>query len=251
MDLIKKNKLIFSKKREILLLITFLLSIISLIQTQLTTNEISVIQKNLLESQDETTGIFNKSFSSSLKALKILRTLNTQIKNTSKICRDLSYESGNEIKLEYLELNNLLDCKISFTNLESVKEENFEKMNFLNLYEALLININLQLNLNWENVYKLLNDFMNEFNITKDNKEKEKEELRASLTLSVKSLKIITYIANLPKNTPEFKKNVIEKIKIIWEILFNEFELLKEVIFIKFYFYFNKILFLFLFLFVL
>ena len=51
------------------------------------------------------------------------------------------------------------------------KEENFEKMNFLNLYEALLININLQLNLNWENVYKLLNDFMNEFNITKDNKE--------------------------------------------------------------------------------
>jgi hypothetical protein len=228
MNLIKKNQLLSSKKRiEIILLITFLFSIISLIQTQLTSNEISVIQKNLLENQDETTGLFNKSFNSSLKTLKILRTLNTQIKNTSKICRDLSYESGNEIKLEYLELNTLLDCKISFTNLEGVKQENFEKKNFLNFYEALLININLKENINWENVFELLNNFDDDF-FTRNNK--DEREQNASLTFTAKSLKMLSYIANLPNNTPEFREKVIKKIQETWENLFKAFEILKDVI---------------------
>lgn len=215
------------KRIKIIFAITFLFSILSLIQTQLTSNEISSLQKNLLENQDETTGLFNKSFNSSLKSLKILRTLNTQVKNTSKICRDLSYENGNEIKLEYLELNTLLDCKINFTNLEGFKQENFEKMNFVNLYEALLINISLKENVNWEIVFELLNDYIDVYYFTRNNKDENDQS--SSLTLTAKALKMLVYIANLTKNTPEFRGKVLKHVQDTWDNLAKEFQVLKEV----------------------
>jgi len=234
MDLIKFISSGNSGKR-ILLLLTMLYSIISLVQTQLSSNEIALIQKDLLENQDETTGLFNKSFSSSLKSLKVLRTLNTQIKNTSKICRDLSYETENEIKLDLLELNSLLDCKISFKNLDAVKEENFEKMNFSTLYEALLVNIRTKADIKWENVFELLINFQDEHLFIRNNKEDKEEP--SNLTLTVKALKIFIHIANLPKNTPEFKGKCLGRIDAIWENFIKEFQVIRQV-----KIYFNKYL---------
>lgn len=215
-------------KRIILLFTIFytFISLISLVNTQLTQNDISVIQKNLLENQDEQTGLFNKSLPLSLKSLKILKNLNTKIKNEQKICRELSYETNNEINLSILELNNLLNCKHTFTNLDNYKQENFEKMNFNSLYESLLVNISAKMEVNWENVFELLINFQDEYLFFRNDKENKEDP--SNLARTAKALKIFIHMANLPKNSPEFKGRVEGRIEAIWENLIKEFQILRK-----------------------
>lgn len=234
------NNFISFGKRTKFLFLTILISIICLTKTQLTKNEISSIEKNLLEQQDETTGLFNKSFSSSLKTLKILKILQTKTKNTQKICRELSYETANEINLDILQLNNLLDCKHKFTNFEAYRPENFEKMNFRNFYEAVMINIEIKSELNWENVFENLINFQDEYLFFRNNKDDKDDP--SNLTYTVKAFKILVHMANLPKITPSFKGKVQGRIDAIWESLMKEFQVLRDVNLFKLIYFFFRML---------
>lgn len=214
-------------------MLAILYSIISAVFSQLSKSDSNYIQKTILADQDETTGVFGKTYLTTYKSVKILEILKFQIPNQSKICRDLGYETKNPVKLEYIELNNLLDCKHDFTNLEELKQENLIELNLASLYEKLLILHKLERPIDWKNVSDNLLAF-------KDGDDLFSNVRRgySNLANTVQALHLYTIMYKDTALPQEFRESAKAQISSTFTSMLKEFQLLREVILVLFYIFF-------------
>jgi hypothetical protein len=219
MDFRKFNPL---KSKAFLLAILY--SVISLVSSQLFQSDLNYIQKTIVSDQDESTGIFGKSYLRTFKSLKILEILKFQIPNQSKICRDLGYETKNPVKLEYIELNNMLDCKHDFINLEELKSENLVNLNLSSLYEKLLITHKLTKPIDWKSVNENLTTFKNADDFFSNGKGGH-----SNLANTVQALHLLTIMYKETSVEQELKESAKAQISATFANLLKEFQLLREV----------------------
>ena len=212
------------KRTKTVFLLTILYSVISAVLSQLSQSDLNYIQKTILSEQDEATGIFGKSYLQTFKSIKILEILKIDIPNNSKICRDLSYEVKNPVKLEYIELNSILECKHEFNNLENLKEENLQNLNLASLYERLLILIKLRKPIEWNNVYENLLAFQDGEGLFSNVKNGH-----SNLASTVQVLHLFTVMYKDTNVAQEMKETVKEQILKTFGSMQKEFQLLREV----------------------
>jgi len=198
--------------------------VLSAVLSQLSQSDLNYIQKTLLADQDETTGIFGKSYLTTFKSVKILEILKVKIPNQSKICRDLGYETKNPAKLEYIELNNMLDCKHDFTNLDELRQENLNNLNLASLYEKLLILQKLEKPIDWISVNESLSAFRDG-----DNLFSNVRSGHANLVNTVQALHLYANMAEKDELPSEFRLSVQEKISATFANMLKEFKLLRQV----------------------
>lgn len=202
----------------------FFYTFISFAFAQLSQSDLNFIHKTVLTEQDETTGLFGKSYITTFKSIQILKLLGENIPNQSKICRDLGYELSNPIRLEYVEVNNLLNCKNEFTNLENLKEENFQNLNLASLYERILILNKLNMKINWKNIQELLLAFQDGDALYANVKNGY-----SSLSSTVQALHLL---ANMYKDLSveeDLKEDIKTSISTSFTNMLKEFQLLKDV----------------------
>ncbi len=219
MDFIKFNPI---KSKAFIFAILY--SVLSAVLSQLSQSDLNYIQKTLLADQDETTGIFGKSYLTTFKSVKILEILKVKIPNQSKICRDLGYETKNPAKLEYIELNNMLDCKHDFTNLDELRQENLNNLNLASLYEKLLILQKLEKPIDWISVNESLSAFRDG-----DNLFSNVRSGHANLVNTVQALHLYANMAEKDELPSEFRLSVQEKISATFANMLKEFKLLRQV----------------------
>lgn len=205
-------------------MLTILYSIISAVFTQLSQSDLNYIHKTILSDQDETTGIFAKSYLTTFKSVKILEILKFQIPNQSKICRDLGYETKNPVKLEYIELNNLLDCKHDFNNLEELKPENLVELNLASLYEKLLILNKLKKPIDWKSVSENLTAFKDGNDLFSNVKGGY-----SNLANTVQALHLYTIMYKEAALPEELRESAKAQLSATFTNMLNEFQLLREV----------------------
>jgi len=223
MDFSKFNPL---KSRAFLLAILY--SVISLVSPQLFQSDLNYIQKTIVSDQDESTGIFGKSYLRTFKSVKILEILKFQIPNQSRICRDLGYETKNPVKLEYIELNNMLDCKHDFTNLEELKSDNLVNLNLSSLYEKLLITHKLKNPVDWKSVNENLTAFKNSDDLFSNGKGGH-----SNLANTVQALHLLTIMYKEKSAAQELNESAKAQISATFAKMLKEFQLLREVNSIK------------------
>ncbi len=207
-----------------ILLFTFLYSLFSLVFSQLSRNDINYIQKTILSDQDETTGVFGKSYLTTYKSIKILEILKINIPNQSKICRDLGYETKNPVKLEYVELNDLLDCKNEFTNLEELKIENLHNLNLSSLYEKLIVLNKLKLTIDWKDIFDNILLFKDEDELFSNQKNG-----KTNLSNTVQALHLLIIIYKDNNLSEELKDTIKNQTSNTFINMYKEFQLLREV----------------------
>lgn len=207
-------------------LFSLLFTLFSLVFSQLSQNDLNYIQKTILSDQDENTGVFGKSYLTTFKSVKILEILKIQVPNQSKICRDLGYETKNPVKLEFVELNQILDCKHEFLNLEELKIENLQNLNLASLYEKLIVINKLKMPIDWKSIFENLLLFKdgNEFFSNVKNG-------YANLSNTVQALHLFTIMYKDENLSQELKENAKSQIASTFINMQKEFQLLREVIF--------------------
>jgi len=220
MDFRKLNPI----KTKTFFLITFLSSILTIVFSQLSQSDLNYIQKTILSDQDESTGIFGKSYLTSYKSVKILEILKIQIPNQSKICRDLGYETKNPVKLEYIELNTILDCKHEFTNFEELKVENLHTLNLSSLYEKLLVLHKLKKEVDWIKIHENITAFKDGDNLFSNVKNGY-----SNLANTVQALHLYTIIYKDSSISQDLKEQVKGQISSTFGSMLKEFQHLKEV----------------------
>jgi hypothetical protein len=214
----------FNRIKSKAFIFAILYSVLSAVLSQLSQSDLNYIQKTLLADQDETTGIFGKSYLTTFKSVKILEILKVKIPNQSKICRDLGYETKNPAKLEYIELNNMLDCKHDFTNLDELRQENLNNLNLASLYEKLLILQKLKKPIDWISVNESLSAFRDG-----DNLFSNVRSGNANLVNTVQALHLYANMAEKDELPSEFRLRVQEQISATFANMLKEFKLLRQV----------------------
>lgn len=220
MDFRKFNPKIKSKA----FLLAILYSVISAVFSQLSQSDLNYIQKTLLADQDETTGLFGKSYLSTFKSVKILEILKFQIPNQSKICRDLGYETKNPAKLEYIDLNSLLDCKHDFSIIDELRTENLNNFNLASLYEKLLILHKLRKPIDWKSFSESLNAFKDG-----DDLFSNVRSGYANLANTVQALHLYTIMHKEAALPQEIRESAKAQISATFANMLKEFQLLREV----------------------
>ena len=216
-------------KNKFVIMIALLYSFLSTILSQLSQSDLTYVTKMILSDQDETTGVFSKSYLTTYKSVQLLKLLGEQIPHQSKICRDLGYELNNPVKLELVELNNLLNCKQEFTNLQNLKEDNFSTLNLSSIFEKVLVMNKLKLEINWRNIYDLLLTFQ-DANLFYSNVKNG----NTNLSSTVQVLHLYTIMHKESSSDVEFSKNVTEQISSTFANILKEFQNLREVKYIFF-----------------
>lgn len=210
-------------------------SVMSIVMSQLSQSDLNYIQKTILADQDESTGLINKSYLATFKSVKISEILKFQIPNQSKICRDLGYETKNPVKLEYIELNNLLDCKHDFTNLDELKSENLINLNLASLYEKLLITHKLKKPIDWKIIHENLIAFKDADDLFSNVKGGY-----SNLANTVQALHLLTIIHKEANLSQDLRENAKTQISVSFATMLKEFQLLREVIIVSKKFFLNN-----------
>ncbi len=150
--------------------------------------------------------------------------LKINIPNQSKICRDLGYETKNPVKLEYVELNDLLDCKNEFTNLEELKIENLHNLNLSSLYEKLIVLNKLKLTIDWKDIFDNILLFKDEDELFSNQKNG-----KTNLSNTVQALHLLIIIYKDNNLSEELKDTIKNQTSNTFINMYKEFQLLREV----------------------
>lgn len=220
----------FNPIKSKFIIFAILYSVISAVLSQLSQSDLNYIHKTILAEQEETTGIFGKSYLTTFKSVKILEILKLQIPNQSKICRDLGYETKNPAKLEYIELNNLLDCKHDFNKPEELKQENLNNLNLASLYEKLLILNKLKKPIEWKSVSENLSAFKDGDDLFSDVRSGY-----SNLKNTVQALHLYTIMHEEAALPEELRESAKAQISATFTSMLKEFQLLREVKFIIYF----------------
>jgi hypothetical protein len=200
--------------------IFILLFVLGVVASQLSNSDKTYMKNSILSTQDETTALFNKSYSTTYLSVFSLQSLDVQVPNATKICRELSFEVDNPAKLEVLELSKLLNCKLTFTNQQQLA--NYESVsNIHSLYESLLISEHMKAELKWEDVYSTLKKFYFDDKFTQSANSTD-----VSLKSSSEGLDILVMVYKKIKADIETKKQIKEKIMNVSSSIIGDFQVL-------------------------
>jgi len=216
------SKNIFSRSL-VLMLCLCITSIIS----QLTNTDINYIKNFIISQQEESNGVFGKSYDNTYKAIFSLKLLNEPVPLIPKICREISFEAMNEITMQLMDINELLNCKINFEHqyagtdfdikLNSDLETIFKRVN-------MAVKLQLQAKINWEILFENLKAFITPEKLFSN----INGSGRQSLISTAYGLKLLTLIN---ENVGEkYKEEVRKEIILIFTNIQSEFQLLRDVI---------------------
>jgi hypothetical protein len=205
---------------DLKIIITILL--LGTIVAQLSSSDKAYIKNFILQKQDATTNLFNKSYSITYMSVFSLQSLEFQVPNATRICRELSFEVENPTKLEFIELNKILNCKLNFSNYNV---EDIDSMTLPALYQHLRISEELAKKTNWDNVYSTLQKFYfdNRFTQTANSTD-------VNLKSTGQGLELLVLLYKKIKADIETKNLIKEKIKVVSENLKSEFQSINQVI---------------------
>ncbi len=204
-------------KKSIIVLVLFTLTL-----AQLNENDKNIIKNNLLTFQDEASGIFNKNLQDTYKAVFALSAINVQIPNVSRICKDLSFESEhNQVTSEHIELNKLLNCKLTLTNAKGLENE---YSNIKQLHEDFTTNYLLGNKIDYNGVWKKLSEFYVDTNQFVNSK----EDTAYSLRSTGYGLHIISKIYSKLSN--DTRNDMAQKFRDTYDNVVNEFKLISDVL---------------------
>jgi hypothetical protein len=191
---------------------------------QLTPTDMNYIKKSLQASQDETTGLFNKSADLTFKAAYSLKTLGENINNIPKICREISFEAMNKITIEIVQLDELLNCKLNFDLPKEIRDEELLKLDLNSLYEKVSLGAKANAKINWSAVYDVTKTYIH----TKENLFSNSSiELKSSLINTATGLKLLSLIHG--KLSEEAQKNEVKDlITSIVQTLQKEFQIIRD-----------------------
>jgi hypothetical protein len=196
--------------------------IICLVAGQLNNADRTYMKNLILSTQDDQTGLFNKSYSMTYMSVFALQSLDLQVPNATRICRELSFEAENGAKIEYVELNKLLNCKLTFGNYKSEPADSFTVLQ--GLYNNLMISEALKTETNWNIVYTELQKFYSDHKFTKSANSTD-----VSLKSTSIGLEMLVLVYKKIKADIELKKSIKEKIANVSEGLENEFQSINQV----------------------
>lgn len=199
------------------------------INAQLNSSDINYIKRNLLALQDETTGLFEKSVVSTYKSVFTLITLNETINNLPKICREISFEAMNAITVEIVQLNTLLDCKLTITPpLNTFDDNSISSGSLEEVYNRVTLAHLLNATVNWGLLFDNVKAFINSDSRLFTNLNGKSELSKSSLLSTAHGLRLLTLIYENFQGKPDDKQAVKEQIKVISDNLIKEFQNVKE-----------------------
>lgn len=192
--------------------------------SQLTQTDTNYIKKSLLASQDETTGLFNKSADLTYKAAYSLKTLGENINNIPKICREISFEAMNKMTIEIVQLDELLNCKLNLDLIKEIRDEDLIKLDLNSLYEKIYLGSKSKAKFNWSTVYDITKTYVN----SKENLFSNSSiELKSSLISTATGLKLLSMIhSNISEESQ--KNEVKELITLIVHNSQKEFQIIRD-----------------------
>jgi hypothetical protein len=191
--------------------------------TQLTPTDMTYIKKTLQASQDEATGLFDKSAEKTYKAAFALKTLGENVNNVPKICREISFEAMNGVTNEILALDELINCKLNMELQKELKDDDFLKLDLNALYKKVSLANKSNAKFNWSAVYEVTKSYLNANDKLFSN---TNTDLKSSLASTATGLKLLSLVhANLPE---ENKKEVQDLLTTIVQTLQKEFQLVRD-----------------------
>ncbi len=158
--------------------IIILLSFLSLICSQLTSNEISYIKNYILSNQNQQTGIFFEGKKNPLKhtrqAIESLLILEEQIPNKDIICKTIS--NNKEVNYDIIKINSDLKCKNDFSSkFKPNKTTNSIEELYYDFKAAELLN-----DKSLSELYKISKEFLSNNKFSKFKNEKRKKSIFAT-----------------------------------------------------------------------
>jgi hypothetical protein len=204
-----------------------ILTLITLITAQLNENDRTIIKNTLSTLQDETSGTFNKNLVDTYKAVFALTSIKVPIPNFPRICKELSFETehGNVLS-EYVQLNKVLNCKLTFTNAKIIENE---YTSLKHLQEDLTVNYLVGNKIDYDAINNLIKGFLTEDNHLTITKGDTNYSLKSTgLGLDILS-KIYSKASNSTKSelTDIFSKvydNIVDELQLMSEVICTNIE---------------------------
>jgi len=202
--------------------LTFLVQLINSQLGKIDSNQMSSVIK---ATKDEKTGLFGVDFESTYKAVYSLNVLGEEIKDITKICKEIGYESQRSTSRYIVLLDELLKCKNEIIK-PAEQPTNITSLSIF--YESLFLGIRNNNKINFEKVLLQLQSYQNKDKLFNPNNIDNPLANQVSLLYTAYGLKSMALLYDkLPK---KFQEYIAEDIgQIISFINVNYFQNLNSV----------------------